>query len=376
MSRSRRRCPAPGHNDTSVLPRQPFELFCHHTSGTPRNVGFKLFPALFVIGSLKTGTTSLWSHLVDLSDGHVVSGALTDKGDVSRKEKDFFGDPTMWQRGRRWYERIWPKCPPHPEERVSVDATPAYHVWYDAPKNMVTFFGQAPATHLRLVWMLRDPVSKFWSYFWELKAYGGDWDRVTFDAFIAPKLARTRECQKLDPNTPLWPPSMPPPFRNCAPHLDHGLYEPQMRRWLTYFRPSQFLLISFAGYTRRPAAVVKDVMLHAGLPPPAAIKAAARVRSTVLRTSNKNSKASGHGRLSLNYRDALDTLYRPFVDRLYALIEEHAMSVSPCEHQGTRFLDPAPIATANASSSAHAPLLRFGSGGGGRHLRKMGFAPR
>ena len=46
--------------------------------------GGQLLPALFVIGSLKTGTTSLWSQLVDNSDGHVLSGALTDKGDVSQ----------------------------------------------------------------------------------------------------------------------------------------------------------------------------------------------------------------------------------------------------------------------------------------------------
>ena len=314
----------------------------------------KLMPALFIIGSLKTGTTSLWSQLVDSTDGHVVSGALTDKGDVSRKEKDFFGDPSMWRRGRRWYEKVWPRCPTAQTPRVAIDATPAYHVWHDAPKNMVTFFGAAPARHLRLVWMLRDPVAKFWSYFWELKAYGGEWDRVTFDAFVQPKLARTRECLALDAASPLWPPSMPPPFSNCAPHLDHGLYEPQMRRWLAYFEPSQFLLVSFAGYARRPAAVLRDVMLHTGLPASAAAKAATRVRS---KTKNRNSKASGHGSLAPQHRKALEVLYYPFVDRFYALIQQHSMAVTPCEHQGTRFLD-AVVDASNSSNSG-------GSGGGG-----------
>ena len=91
----------------------------------------RLLPTLFFIGSIKTGTTSLWGHLVDLSKGSVEPGAHTDKGDVSRKEKDFFGDPAMFRRGRRFYERIWPKCPAAGRRVVGIDATPAYHVWCD-----------------------------------------------------------------------------------------------------------------------------------------------------------------------------------------------------------------------------------------------------
>ena len=30
----------------------------------------------------------------------------------------------------------------------------------------------------------------------------------------------------------------------------------------------------------------------------------------------------------------------PFVDRLYTLLAEKAIAVSPCSEQGTRFLDP------------------------------------
>ena len=295
-------------------------------------------PLLFVIGSLKTGTTSLWSQLVDNTGGHVVPGALTDKGDVSRKEKDFFGDPSQWRRGRKYYEKIWPHCSDSAEgpPAVAVDATPAYHVWYDAPQNMASFFGPATLLRLRLVWMLRDPVAKFWSYFWELKAYGGDWDKVKFADWVAPKLARTRECLKLDPSSPLWPPSLPPPFRSCAPHLDHGLYEPQMRRWLTFFAPRQLLLVAFAGYARRPATVVRDVLLHARLPPAVALAAAGRVRAT----KNRNSKTLGHGRIPPRLHDELVQMYAPSVERLYALIEQKAIAVTPCEYAGTRFLDP------------------------------------
>ena len=35
----------------------------------------------------------------------------------------------------------------------------------------------------------------------------------------------------------------------------------------------------------------------------------------------------------------LRELYQPFVDRLYAIVEKKGLRVSPCEDQGTRFLD-------------------------------------
>ena len=43
---------------------------------------------------------------------------------------------------------------------------------------------------------MREPVGKFWSYFWDLKSYGGEWDRVSFTDFVTPKLARARACQQ------------------------------------------------------------------------------------------------------------------------------------------------------------------------------------
>ena len=293
--------------------------------------GARLLPKLFIIGSLKTGSTSLWSALVDNSQGRLAHGELTPKGDVSRKEKDFFGDPSQWRQGRRWYERIWPACPAAAAPPVvGIDATPAYHVWADAPKNMASFYaGRGPSfalDSLRLVWMLRDPVAKFWSYFWELKAYGGEWDSVDFQAWSEPKLARTRECLRLDPASPLWPPSMPPPYTSCAPHLDHGLYHPQLLRWLEYFRPQQFLMVSFAGYVAQPAAVVRDVLRHGGLP--------AEVAAGAGQVWNAESPSSSLSQLS-PYSRSVPT---PFLSLAVASAQQRSPnpSLAPAAHDCSR----------------------------------------
>lgn len=71
----------------------------------------RLLPQLIIIGSIKAGTSALWSQLIDRSGGVVMSGCTTHKGAISRKEKDFFGDPNQWRRGHASYERIWPRCP-------------------------------------------------------------------------------------------------------------------------------------------------------------------------------------------------------------------------------------------------------------------------
>jgi len=222
---------------------------------------------------------------------------------------------------------------------VAIDATPAYHVWYDAPMNMQAFFGNR-SPQIRLLWVMREPIEKFWSYFWELKSYGGNWDTVAFPAWVAPKLAAAHACLAKDADSPLWPPSLPPPFTNCAPHLDHGLYYPQLRRWLEFFSPSQLLVISFAGFTSQPTQVVRDVILHAGLPESVAHATAERVAAAPVKKSKHNSRARGRGHMPRRIWRELHALYSPFVEKLYKLMDETSMKISPCEKQGTRFLDP------------------------------------
>jgi hypothetical protein len=81
---------------------------------------------------------------------------------------------------------------------------------------------------------------------------------------------------------------------------------------------------------------------------------AAGVAAREAHSKGRNSKASGRGAMSTALRAELHALYRPFVERFYSLVEARAIRVSPCEAQGTRFLD----ANASAPGSATARSAR------------------
>ena len=82
---------------------------------------------------------------------------------------------------------------------------------------------------------------------------------------------------------------------------------------------------------------------------------AAGVAAREVRAKGRNSKASGRGAMSPALWAQLHTFYRPFVKRFYELVEARAIRVSPCEAQGTRFLD------ANASTSGTATARSAGA---------------
>eukprot|EP00327_Prymnesium_parvum_P007657 CAMPEP_0182809296 /NCGR_PEP_ID=MMETSP0006_2-20121128/7107_1 /TAXON_ID=97485 /ORGANISM="Prymnesium parvum, Strain Texoma1" /LENGTH=250 /DNA_ID=CAMNT_0024935069 /DNA_START=234 /DNA_END=987 /DNA_ORIENTATION=- len=131
--------------------------------------------------------------------------------------------------------------------------------------------------------------------------------------------------------------------RELRTSLDHGLYHPQLVRWLQFFHPSQLLIISFAGFISQPSEVFHDVLIHAGLPRTEAKGAVERLQqapATAHRKKMENSRAKGHGRMAAKSRAQLHEFYAPFIERLYGLLNDKHISVSPCREMGTRFLDP------------------------------------
>ena len=300
-----------------------------------------LVPSLMIIGSMKSGSTELWSHLFTHCKNTICFGKESNKGRVSLKEKDFFGDPNMFARGFNWYERLWPECT-DTDKRISLDATPAYHVFYNAPNNIASFYNSF-IKNIRLVWMMREPATKMWSYYGEISIY--EKNPPSFKNFILPKLERANNCIKLNKSSPLWPPSLPPPFKDCAPHLDHGLYHSHFQRWIQYFKSEQFLVVSFKHFIddNGPAEVVRDVLSHA--------KVSSNILKNVYENVKKRKKPLAPSWISdsrnsrskhrppSNIIAKLAKFYAPFNNKLYDFLKYYNIKLSPAWANGTRFLD-------------------------------------
>ena len=131
---------------------------------------------------------------------------------------------------------------------------------------------------------------------------------------------------------------------------------------------------------QRPAAVVRDVVLHAGLRRAQAERIAASSVSRRVAKEKQNSKASGHGRMPPAWRREVAALYAPFLDRFYSLVGEAGVPVSPCEERGTRFLDPPPQGEGEgegaAPGAAPAAAAAVPAQQGRRRERSRGAHPR
>ena len=207
---------------------------------------------------------------MDNAAAHVTPGALTDKGDVSKKEKDFFGDPSMWRRGRNWYEKIWPNCPRTaagqqlPQSAyVAIDATPAYLRKPIVADRLVEVLPRNAVPKLRFVVILRDPVDRLYAYWDAFVLSGVGVNR--FEAWADKTMENVLACQKRVGSNELWP---PPDTGVCdedtVEGVAAGLYAYQLIYWLHRFDPKQFLVTTIDAYERDPQRVVRDVAGHVG----------------------------------------------------------------------------------------------------------------
>lgn len=115
-------------------------------------------PNLIIIGSMKSGTTSLHSYL----DLH------PDIGMSSPKELDFFVEEHNWCKGVEWYANHFPG-----NTKVAGESTPYYtqaHRFQGVPPRMKNLLPD-----VRLIYILRDPVARVQSHYEQLRFLG--WEK-------------------------------------------------------------------------------------------------------------------------------------------------------------------------------------------------------
>lgn len=114
-------------------------------------------PDFIIIGAMRAGTTALADRLSLHPD--VAMSKL--------KETDYFIEEKNYARGPRWYESLFPA-----EKPIRGEASPNYtksDVFHSVPQRIC-----AARPNVKLIYIVRDPVDRFWSHYNHIYLMGGD----------------------------------------------------------------------------------------------------------------------------------------------------------------------------------------------------------
>lgn len=170
-------------------------------------------PTLFLLGVQKGGSSSLFEFLV--------KHPLFCGGD--HKEPHFFEHDDRYQRGRRYYSRMYSdkKCLDNPTAQF-IDGTPQLHYMHRVASRFNEFYSDEEKKNLKFILMLREPVSRDYS-----------WYQHSTRAELAEgmKFTSLKTFQELDE-------------RNDHLHNRYGRYVEQVKDLTKYFARNQILILN------------------------------------------------------------------------------------------------------------------------------------
>jgi hypothetical protein len=183
------------------------------TRNTERDTLLDSLPNFFIIGAAKAGTTSLYDLLRDHPQVQL----------PSVKEPHFFSNDLVFREGLDWFART------HYSEASGIlargDATPHY-LFYE--KAAVRISECLPESHHRFIVVLRNPVDRAYSLYWNMR-YEGHESESFEDAL---RLESTRDFNTLAELGTI-----------RQQYVESGLYAEQLKIWFRHFDPSRFLIL-------------------------------------------------------------------------------------------------------------------------------------
>lgn len=174
-----------------------------------------------VIGSMKSGTTTLYQHLL----------AHPDVAMSRMKETDFFIESMNWPLGQRWYDGQFDKG-----GRVTGEVSPnytKYDIFPGVPERIAAYDPQT-----KLIFLARDPVDRLVSHYRHAVLLGHC--DVKPDALLA--------------------------SRNGDHMLETSRYAKQLEKYLAVFPRDQLLILDFAELARAPQDSLDRVTEFLDLP--------------------------------------------------------------------------------------------------------------
>jgi hypothetical protein len=202
-----------------------------------------MLPSFFIVGAMKSGTSSLF-------------GTLCRCGGMAppyRKETHFFGVGRRAGRSLAWYRAHFPLKSPVGPVRMTGEATPDYCIEAGAAEAIHALNPDA-----RIVFLLRDPVERAISHYFHEVRMG----RETLPIEDAIRLEETRmeaarSAGSAGTETLLH-----------ANYAGRGRYHQQVAHYLSVFPKEQVLVTDARRLFERPADCVAEVTGFLGLSPP------------------------------------------------------------------------------------------------------------
>ena len=193
-------------------------------------------PSFLIVGAQKSGTTSMYNHLVSHPQ---VRRPLT-------KEVHYFD--VHYSRGPAWYRSNFPLKAARQGAWITGEATPAYLFHPGAPERVAALLPGA-----RLVVLLRNPVDRAYSHYHHELAKGAE--TLSFEQALKAEPTRLEgelERQMAEADY----------FSYNARHyayLERGMYADQLSRWLAFFPWDQLLVLRSECLFANPGPVLRRV---------------------------------------------------------------------------------------------------------------------
>lgn len=202
-------------------------------------------PNLIIPGAAKAGTTTI--HHLLAQHPQVFLPRV--------KEPHFFSNDLVWERGVEAYVQT------HFEGAagfsVRAEATPHYLYYEKAARRIAEVL---PASHQRFLIVLRDPVARAYSLYWNMVHEGHE--TLSFEDALAREDGREgiREIERLGGIR--WQ------------YYNSGLYAKQLECWFRYFTRARFLFILTEDLQADPVGTMDRVFGFLGLAPLESLDAA------------------------------------------------------------------------------------------------------
>ena len=195
-------------------------------------------PNFIIIGTAKSGTTSLYSYLTQHPQ---VLPAI---------KKEIYFWSRYFDKGIDWYLSHFP---PIPEETkfLTGEATPTYINSWHTPERLFSFFPK-----IKLIVILRNPVDRAVShYYHEVRS---KMENKSLSEVISSQLERLQEIPESSLQEAYW--------NHISYYVSYGVYIEFLKKWMTIFPREQFLILNSKDFYQEPETTMKKVFTFLDLP--------------------------------------------------------------------------------------------------------------